>query len=130
MNDKDLAPEPIDATDAALALANEKQINLRNVQGTGANGRITKGDVEAYLATLPANVLPPDETSGPAEPERRAALVSDVNAHLTDAGGELDEAEQAIAQLPSLAAVIGWTGDREKYARQLQHRAKELLERA
>jgi pyruvate/2-oxoglutarate dehydrogenase complex dihydrolipoamide acyltransferase (E2) component len=40
----------IDATDAARELANENGVDLNDVEGTGADGRITKDDVEAYLA--------------------------------------------------------------------------------
>lgn len=49
------APEPeeaeelIDATDGALALADEYGVDLATITGTGANGRITKADVEAVL---------------------------------------------------------------------------------
>jgi len=38
------------ATDAAAKLAAEHGIDLVGVTGTGADGRITKGDVEAHLA--------------------------------------------------------------------------------
>lgn len=50
------APEPeeveddlIDATDGAIAAADEHGVDLATVTGTGANGRITKADVEAVL---------------------------------------------------------------------------------
>lgn len=38
-----------DATDAAAALADQEGIDLAGVTGTGSGGRITKGDVEAFL---------------------------------------------------------------------------------
>jgi pyruvate dehydrogenase E2 component (dihydrolipoamide acetyltransferase) len=48
-SDAGYAPaEPV-ATDAARALAEEKGIDLATVQGTGAEGRITKDDVAAVL---------------------------------------------------------------------------------
>jgi pyruvate/2-oxoglutarate dehydrogenase complex dihydrolipoamide acyltransferase (E2) component len=37
-------------SDAADKLAQEKDIDLSLVTGTGANGSITKGDVEKYIA--------------------------------------------------------------------------------
>lgn len=39
-----------DATPAARDLANENSVDLSQVEGTGENGRITKDDVDAYLA--------------------------------------------------------------------------------
>ena len=43
------APVAVDATDAAEALAEENDIDLSTITGTGANGRITVGDVKALL---------------------------------------------------------------------------------
>lgn len=40
----------VDATEAARDLANEHGVDLNEVEGTGADGRITKDDVENYLA--------------------------------------------------------------------------------
>lgn len=42
------------ASDAAMKLADEAGIDLKLVTGTGANGNITKGDVEKYIAGLDA----------------------------------------------------------------------------
>lgn len=39
------------ATDAAEKLAEEEGVELASVVGTGVDGTITKGDVEAYLAS-------------------------------------------------------------------------------
>jgi len=44
----------IDATEAAAKLAQEKGVDLALVTGTGANGRIGKPDVEAFLKQAPA----------------------------------------------------------------------------
>lgn len=41
------AAEEVDATDAAEKLAAELGVDIAKVQGTGQDGRITKGDVEA-----------------------------------------------------------------------------------
>jgi pyruvate/2-oxoglutarate dehydrogenase complex dihydrolipoamide acyltransferase (E2) component len=38
------------ATQGAIDLANENSVDLRDVQGTGEDGRVTKPDVENYLA--------------------------------------------------------------------------------
>lgn len=42
-------PEGIDATDTALELAREKDVDLSGVDGTGEDGRIVKKDVKAYI---------------------------------------------------------------------------------
>lgn len=39
----------VDATESARELAQQEGVNLREVQGTGTDGRVTKGDVEDYL---------------------------------------------------------------------------------
>lgn len=47
-------PGGVKATPVARRLAEEKQINLINISGTGPDGRITKQDVEAYtVAPVP-----------------------------------------------------------------------------
>lgn len=42
-------PDEIDATPSAEELAQEAGVDLSSVEGTGAGGRITKGDVEKAL---------------------------------------------------------------------------------
>lgn len=48
------APKPraaeVDATDAARELAEDEGIDLATVEGSGKDGRITKGDVEAAIS--------------------------------------------------------------------------------
>ncbi len=76
------APPPQPAAEAALEgeipgpisplvrrMAREHGIDLREVKGTGSGGRITKQDVEAYLATRAAQAAaaPPPEPA-PAQP--------------------------------------------------------------
>lgn len=41
--------DEIDATDAAQKLADEHNLDLATITGTGANGRITVDDVKAVL---------------------------------------------------------------------------------
>ncbi len=43
----------IDATEAAVELAEELGVDLSEVEGSGAEGRITKPDVEAFLEEVP-----------------------------------------------------------------------------
>lgn len=110
----------INATEAALKLAGEKEINLALVAGSGAEGRITKGDVEAYLATLNPEVLPPA-----VEPTEAPVPAAPVEPAL-----EADPVAAEIMALPTLGAVINWEGDRSQYAAVLQARALELLGKA
>jgi pyruvate/2-oxoglutarate dehydrogenase complex dihydrolipoamide acyltransferase (E2) component len=42
--------DEIDATEGAVELADAEGIDLADVEGTGKDGRVTKGDVEAYIA--------------------------------------------------------------------------------
>jgi pyruvate/2-oxoglutarate dehydrogenase complex dihydrolipoamide acyltransferase (E2) component len=52
-------------TPVVARMAQEHQLDLSQITGTGNNGRITKKDVEAYLQNLPANpALPPWEQPG------------------------------------------------------------------
>jgi 2-oxoglutarate dehydrogenase E2 component (dihydrolipoamide succinyltransferase) len=69
------APAP-NVTPVARRLALEKQVDLTQVGGTGGDGRITKGDVEAYLA---GQRRPAEETAAPvvAEPAAPAAPVDE-----------------------------------------------------
>lgn len=43
------ANDEVDATGAAKELANENSVDLSQVEGTGADGRVTKDDVQKYL---------------------------------------------------------------------------------
>jgi 2-oxoglutarate dehydrogenase E2 component (dihydrolipoamide succinyltransferase) len=67
-------PEPASEPAGPLSplvrkLAREHQIDLGRVKGTGAGGRITKQDVEAYLAQQAAPApAPPMEDAAPAPP--------------------------------------------------------------
>lgn len=110
-----MADEP-NATEAAEKLAAEQGLDLKDVLGTGIEGKITKADVESHLAALqaPAEVVDPASALPAAAPNPAA-----------------DDAVAAeIAALPTLQAVIAWAGDREAYQAELQARAKELLSKA
>ena len=39
----------VDATEAAIELAEELDVDLSKVEGTGTEGRVTKPDVEAFI---------------------------------------------------------------------------------
>ena len=66
-------PDGVKATPVARRIAEEKNVDLRQVNGTGPSGRIRKADVEAYLeagpvATAPATIAP-SVTAVPTGPE-------------------------------------------------------------
>ena len=44
-----LIPFAVDATPEAWELAEQRQVDMRRVQGSGKGGRILKSDVEAFL---------------------------------------------------------------------------------
>jgi len=48
-SDPPVAPDTYDATDAAAELMAAKRINPTVVPGSGANGRILKNDVDAWI---------------------------------------------------------------------------------
>ena len=52
-------PGGVRATPVARRLAEEKQVDLLRVSGSGPDGRIRKADVEAFLAAPPAAAAPP-----------------------------------------------------------------------
>jgi pyruvate/2-oxoglutarate dehydrogenase complex dihydrolipoamide acyltransferase (E2) component len=49
----DQADDAVDATPAAVELAPEHGVDLAEVEGTGAEGRVTKPDVEQAIADEP-----------------------------------------------------------------------------
>lgn len=110
--------DEINATDAAVKLAEEQGLDLADVLGTGLEGRVTKGDVEAHLAAQePATVEAEPESEAPAgAPEVADPVEPDTDPVLA-----------IIAALPNLGTVINWPGDRVSYAAELHARALELL---
>ncbi len=74
------APEPEEVTGPLSPLvrrmAREHNIDLRKVKGTGAGGRITKQDVEAYLAAPPPPAAAPAPAPAPAPPAEEVKPVA------------------------------------------------------
>jgi pyruvate/2-oxoglutarate dehydrogenase complex dihydrolipoamide acyltransferase (E2) component len=58
------APAGPDATEAAVTLAGEHGLDLAQIKGTGAGGRITVGDVRS---AVPAEPEPAEAEPGPTE---------------------------------------------------------------
>ncbi len=66
-------PGGVRATPVARRLAEERQVNLLRVQGTGPDGRIRKADVEAFLAAPPVAAPAPAAPTAPAPAPTPAA---------------------------------------------------------
>jgi 2-oxoglutarate dehydrogenase E2 component (dihydrolipoamide succinyltransferase) len=47
-------------------IAREHNVDIRNIQGTGINGRVTKGDILAYIASGAATAAPADAATAAA----------------------------------------------------------------
>jgi pyruvate dehydrogenase E2 component (dihydrolipoyllysine-residue acetyltransferase) len=58
-------PEGVRASPLARHMAQEKGIDLHRVIGSGPGGRVTKADIEAYLAVAPEQVQPPPPGKAP-----------------------------------------------------------------
>jgi len=58
-------PGGVRATPVARRLAEERRVDLLQVQGSGPEGRIRKADVEAFLAAPEAESYPPAPTTQP-----------------------------------------------------------------
>jgi 2-oxoglutarate dehydrogenase E2 component (dihydrolipoamide succinyltransferase) len=52
-------------------IAREKGVDLAEISGTGAGGRVTKGDILAYLSRRPSGPIPPPPLRAP-QPQRPA----------------------------------------------------------
>lgn len=56
-------------------LAEENELDVGSIPGTGAKGRVTKADVEAMLKESPDEADEPDKSEEPAEPEPSLKVV-------------------------------------------------------
>lgn len=111
-----------DATEAAVELAAEANIDLAGLRGTGADGKVVKRDVETAVSSLKA-----------AAEERREAIDAQRKSHgrMVKAVQELEEAIDAVDDFPvpaghedqyggvrnrlryCLEALAGWAGNVE-----------------
>ena len=66
----DAYPGGVRATPVARRLAEDRQIDLLAVKGSGPDGRITKADVEAFVETPKAAPPAAKPTTAPAEPSQ------------------------------------------------------------
>jgi 2-oxoglutarate dehydrogenase E2 component (dihydrolipoamide succinyltransferase) len=83
-------------TPVARRLAEEAQLELANIQGTGAAGRITKSDVLAHAPALPQRSAAPTERPAPGE-ER---VVAGATAPLPQLKLELEEGDRVVPMSP------------------------------
>lgn len=75
---------PVFASPAAKKLAKEKGVDLALIAGTGPKGRITLGDVEAYLAAPKANEPAAEVKTSPLAAKLAEELGVDVSKIQTD----------------------------------------------
>lgn len=96
-------PNPPPISPVVARLASEHRLDLAQIQGTGSNGRVTKKDVEQYLASgrhqsQPQGVVsPPDDLPAVAEtiPEQDQALQETMSSG--PAGGATTELSEVVA---------------------------------
>ncbi len=95
-----------------LKLASQHDIDLTLVRGTGIEGRVTKQDVERYLANPVANSVPP--------PEGSAVVGEDAHAVRSRAGTDrATSVEPPDVPLDDGAEVINLTATRRAIARHM-----------
>lgn len=88
-----MSAERIFATPLAKRIAEQNQIDLKSVTGTGPNGRIIKEDIESFLAKpnagatsfQPANFDAPDLSACPFHEEKHSNMRKVVAKRLTEA---------------------------------------------
>jgi len=85
--------EEIDATDAAIKLADQEGIDLATVTGTGDEGRILKSDVERTIDAL-ADEKDADKEAHDAELAAQAEEEAEVEEELPEAEVEEKPAPQ------------------------------------
>lgn len=90
----------VNATDTAISLAEEHGIDLSTVQGTGADGRILKNDVQAVIEAAQSPAVPataPVDETAVAQPGD--VVEGDDEAAVTDTAPD-DDAEDGGAAQP------------------------------
>lgn len=69
-------PDGVKATPVARRLAEERQVNLLQVQGSGPEGRIRKADVEAHLSAPQPAAAAPQPATVAAQPAPATSVVA------------------------------------------------------
>jgi pyruvate dehydrogenase E2 component (dihydrolipoamide acetyltransferase) len=67
-------PQGVRASPVARRLAEDKGIDIRNVEGTGPGGRVVKSDVETYIEKEPAPKEAQEKAPAPAAEEKAPGL--------------------------------------------------------
>lgn len=91
---------PLRASPVARRLADERGINIAEVQGTGPGGRITRDDVIAYAAAPPQPAPEPTEDIEPVDAEADLAPAVEETPELDPAFAEAEPAETDEAPEP------------------------------
>lgn len=69
-------PDGVRATPVARRIAGEREVDLRQVTGSGPGGRVRKADVEAFLERGPAPAPEAAPATAPAAPQQPAAVAA------------------------------------------------------
>ncbi len=106
------------ATHGAVALAEEHNLDLATVTGTGDGGRITKPDVQAALDAAAAATDSPPATPTP-EPSGETEASPEGEPEATEeaapaASSEVEEVVEGIEELRGRIAIVGFINDGPK----------------
>lgn len=107
---------PLRASPVARRLADERGINIAQVQGTGPGGRITRDDVIAYAAAPPQPEPDPTEELEPVDAEADLAPAVEETPELDPAFAEAEPAETDEAPEPEPEAAEAEPPDTEAEA--------------
>jgi len=81
------AGSPSDLSPAVRALVMENKLDPKSIPATGPGGRLTKEDVDKFLAKKPAAAPAPSPKPAPPVPEKRPAPAAAVAPIIFDPGG-------------------------------------------
>ncbi len=87
----DNLPQGVRASPVARRMAEEHQLNIKLISGSGPGGRITKKDVEAYLET-------PTISEVPSEPRTPSPILTPISPSLEDQIVPLNRLRAAIGR--------------------------------
>jgi pyruvate/2-oxoglutarate dehydrogenase complex dihydrolipoamide acyltransferase (E2) component len=74
------------ATTGAVDLAAEKGVDLEQIEGTGADGKVTKGDVESFLSNAGDGDALPDVAASEKETQRQQTAAAAAEARASTGG--------------------------------------------
>lgn len=85
-------PDGVRASPLARRMAEEHELDIKSISGTGPGGRITKKDVKAYMETLAPSPQAPKEAGVP------TSIITPVSSPLEDRSEPLNRLRAAIGR--------------------------------